>query len=101
LARAQAAGEAHAVVRLYESVLPIANADPSVMDNLNHDEAVQTLARGWAVPAKILRDAAEVEAMRDERAQAESIATTIAAAKEGADILHTLTDAAAKEASPK
>ncbi len=99
LARAQAAGEAHAVVRLYESVLPIAKADPSVMDNLDHDEAVQTLARGWAVPAKILRDATQVAAMREERDQAETIANTVATASEAADVLHTLTDAAAKEAS--
>jgi len=99
LARAQAAGEAHAVVRLYESVIPLAGIDPSVMDNLNHDEAVQTLARGWSVPAKVLRDAAQVTAMRDERAAAATVETTIAAAKDGAEILQTLTDAAATEAA--
>ena len=100
LARAQAAGEAHAVVRLYESVLPLAQVDPSVMDNLDHDEAVQTLARGWAVPAKILRDQAQVAAMREEREQAEAVENTVAIAREGADVLHTLTDAANLEVAP-
>ena len=99
LARAQAAGEAHAVVRLYESVAAIANLDPTVMDNLNHDEAVQTLARGWAVPAKILRDAAQVESIREDRANTESIDAAITTAERGADVLHTLTNAAAKEAA--
>lgn len=98
LARAQAASEAHAVVRLYECVGTIANLDPSVMDNLNHDEAVQTLARGWAVPAKILRDAAQVQSIREDRANAETVETAITTAERGAEVLNTLTNAAAVEA---
>ena len=50
----------------------------------------------WAVPAKILRDAAQVAAMREEREQAEAVETAVATAGE-AGHLHTLTDAAVKE----
>lgn len=64
LARAQMASEAQAVGRLYDSLTTIAKIDPAVIDNIDHDEAVQILGRGWAVPAKIMRGVDQVRAMR-------------------------------------
>lgn len=67
LARAQMASEAQAIVRLYQSVGPIAQADLTVLDNLDHDQAVQTLGRGWAVPSRVLRGRDEVHDIRARR----------------------------------
>lgn len=91
LARAQLAGEAQAVVRLYQSVLPLAQADPSIMDNIDNDVGVAVLARGYAVPAKLLRGPEKVAALRQSRQQKEQMAQGLAmahvaagAAKDGA-----------------
>lgn len=64
LARAQMASEAQAVGRLYDSISPVAAVSPAVVDNIDHDEAVQVLGRGWAVPARIMRGADQVRALR-------------------------------------
>ncbi len=68
LARAQMAGEAQAVGRLYENLASMAKVEPAVTDNVDHDEAVQVLGRGWAVPAKIMRGADQVKDLRAQRA---------------------------------
>ena len=67
LARAQMAGEAQAVARLYESLSQLAAIDPTVVDNVDHDEAVQVIGRGWAVPGKIMRGADQVQQLRSIR----------------------------------
>ena len=64
LARAQMASEAQAVGRLYDSIAPLTALAPEVADNIDHDEAVQVLGRGWAVPARIMRDINQVRATR-------------------------------------
>jgi hypothetical protein len=74
LARAQMAGEAQAVVRLYQSIEPIAGIDPTILDNINHDEALSMLAKGWAVPAPVMRAQAEVQQIRESRAQQQQMA---------------------------
>jgi hypothetical protein len=56
LARAQMAGEAQAVARLYDSMEAIARFDPQVTSGVDHAEALHVMARGWAVPARILRN---------------------------------------------
>ncbi len=67
LARAQMAGEAQAVGRLYENLAAMAQIEPGVVDNVDHDEAVQILGRGWAVPAKMMRGADQVKGLRARR----------------------------------
>jgi len=64
LARAQMAAEAQAVGRLYDSIAPVAALDPAVAFNIDHDEAVQVMGRGWAVPARIMRGIDQVRALR-------------------------------------
>jgi hypothetical protein len=64
LARAQMASEAQAVSRLYDSIGPVSAVSPTVIDNIDHDEAVQVMGRGWAVPARIMRGADQVRDMR-------------------------------------
>jgi len=82
LAKAQMAGEAQAVVRLYQSIEPIAGIDPTILDNINHDEALSMLAKGWAVPAPVMRSAAEVDEIRQGRAQQQQMAQMAAMAQQ-------------------
>ncbi|MBP6014424.1 MAG: head-tail connector protein [Alphaproteobacteria bacterium] len=94
LARAQMAGEAQAVSRLYQSLGQIAQVDPSVLDNVDHDEAVQVLGRGWAVPAKIMRGSDQVKEMRKEREQAQAMQQSLAMGAQGADVMKKVADSA-------
>jgi hypothetical protein len=52
------------VSRLYDSMGPVSAVSPAVIDNIDHDEAVQVMGRGWAVPARIMRGADQVRDMR-------------------------------------
>lgn len=83
LAKAQMAGEAQAVVRLYQSVEAMAGIDPTILDNINHDEALNMLAKGWAVPAPVMRGPEEVQAIREQRAQMERMAQMTQMAQAG------------------
>ena len=94
LARAQMAGEAQAVQRLYQSLGQLAQIDPSVLDNLDHDEAVQILGRGWAVPAKIMRGADKVKEMRAEREQMQAMQQGLSLGAQGADVAQKIAGAA-------
>ena len=99
LAKAQMASEAQSIVRLYQSLMPIAQADPSVLDNVDHDEAARALARGYAVPAPILRDAREVDDRRNERSQAQAQAAMLGSGQAVADIAQKLARANAMTAA--
>jgi hypothetical protein len=67
-ARAQKAGQAQAVLRTYEPALRLAQAEPALMDNLDHDEALRTLADANGLPLKVLRPREAVNDMRRARA---------------------------------
>lgn len=67
LARAQMAGEAQAVMRFAQALGMMAPIDPSIMDNIDNDEAAQVMGRGWAVPAKVLRAKDTREKIRNQR----------------------------------
>jgi hypothetical protein len=94
LARAQMAGEAQAVQRLYQSLGMIAQVDPSVLDNVDHDEAVQILGRGWAVPAKIMRGADKVKELRADREQMQAMQQSLSLGAQGADVAQKIAGAA-------
>lgn len=84
LARAQMASEANAVVRLYTSLLPVAEFDPAIMDNIDSDEAARALGKGFAVPAKVMRGADDVEEVRASRQQMQAMMQGMAMAEQGA-----------------
>lgn len=94
LARAQMAGEAQAVTRLYQGLGMLAQIDPSVLDNVDHDEAVQVLGRGWAIPAKVMRGADQVKTLRAEREQAQAMQQSLAMGAQGADVMKKVADSA-------
>jgi len=99
LARAQMAGEAQAVARLYENLGAIAQLSPGVVDTIDHDEAVAVMGRGWAVPAKILRASEEVRAARASRARVEAMGQGLALARQGAAAMKTIAEAASAGAA--
>jgi len=80
LNRAQRAEEGVAILRTLESIAPLAQIDPDVMMVFNPEMIARELAEINGVPAKILRSREEVDAMREEQAQAAEAQQLLAAA---------------------
>ena len=71
LARSQRMEESVAIERLYSLAMNIAQIDPAIMDNIDHDEAVRLRGKLLGVPKTVLRGRDEVEGMREAKAQAQ------------------------------
>ena len=71
LARSQRMEESVAIDRLYELAVNVVQVDPSIMDNINHDEAIRLRGDLLGVPKIILRARDEVEELREQRQQAQ------------------------------
>jgi hypothetical protein len=80
LNRAQRAEEGVAILRTLEAVTPLAQIDPSVMMIFNPEAIARELSEINGVPAKILRTKEEVEAIKEEQAQAAQAAQLLEAA---------------------
>lgn len=76
LARMQRSEDGVAILRTIEAITPIAQVDPSVLDNLDPDEIVRELAEINGAPTKILRKKEDVDALRmakNEQANAQQL----------------------------
>ena len=71
LARSQRMEESVAIDRLYELAMNVVQVDPSIMDNINHDEAIRLRGDLLGVPKIILRARDEVGELREQRQQAQ------------------------------
>ena len=69
LARSQRMEEAVAIERLYSLAMNVVQVDPSIMDNIDHDQAIRMRATLLGVPKTILRGVDEVVEMREQRAE--------------------------------
>jgi hypothetical protein len=69
LSVAQKSGRAAAVMRVMQSVVPLAQARPDILDNLDFDEAARAIAEGYGLPPKLLRDPRLVAQEREARAE--------------------------------
>jgi hypothetical protein len=69
LARSQRMEEAVAVERLYQLAMQVVQLDPSIMDIIDHDEAIRMRANLLGVPKSVLRGKEEVDEMREAKAQ--------------------------------
>ena len=69
LARSQRMEESVAIERLYGLAMNVVQVDPSIMDNINHDEAIRLRATLLGVPKTVLRGRDEVTELREERAE--------------------------------
>lgn len=71
LVKTQRSQEPAALQRTLEVMLPLAQADPTILDNIDPDSAFRVVADIYGVPYSILRPLAAVEQLRAERAQQE------------------------------
>lgn len=95
LARAQKTADGKAILRTLESLLPLAQADPSVLDMVDADAAARALAEAWGAPAGLLRDSETVAALRQQRQQMEMLQTMLNAGDQGAGAIEKLARAGA------
>lgn len=72
VAIAQRMVEARSINKFLEALTPFANADQSVLDNLNGDKSARLLAKIHGVPQEILNDKKDVENIRNQRAKAQA-----------------------------
>ena len=72
LARSQRMEEANAIDRLYQLAMNIAQIDPAIMDNINHDEAIRMRAKLLGVPNSVLNGKDEVEEKRQAQQAAQA-----------------------------
>lgn len=70
VARAQKSSDAQAILDSFSAAAALAEVDPSVMDNVDLDEALRTVFEGNGVPLKVLRTSGEVIEIRRVQAQA-------------------------------
>ena len=92
------AGEARATIEVVSAATTMAQANPSVLDNLDWDEAVRTIHSSGRAPQRILKRREEVEAKRAEDAKMAVQQANMAAAQQGADIAKNTLPALAKAA---
>jgi hypothetical protein len=69
LARAQKLEDVTAIERLHVNVANIAQVKPEVLDLIDEDAAVRVLSDALGVPKKVVRKSADVEQLRQDRAQ--------------------------------
>ncbi len=85
LARSQRMEEAIAVERLYQLAMQVVQVDPTVMDVIDHEQAIRMRATLLGVPKTVLRGEDEVAEIREQRAAAEQQAQEQAMAQQQAD----------------
>jgi hypothetical protein len=82
LARAQRLSETVAIQRFLQLVVPMAEFQPDVLDIIDVDKTVQTIAIATGVPPSIIHDQETVDAKRNERKQAQAQQAQAAQAQE-------------------
>jgi hypothetical protein len=95
LNRSQRAEEGVAILRTLESVVPLAQIDPSIMMIFNPEMIARELAEINGVPAKILRSKEEVDGMKQQQAQQAQAQALLQAAPIAANSAKTLAETAA------
>ena len=94
LNRSQRAEEGVAILRTLESIVPLAQIDPSVMMIFNPEEIARELSEINGVPAKILRSKEEVAAMKSQQADQAQAQALLQAAPIAANSAKTLAETA-------
>ena len=85
LARSQRMEEAIAVERLYQLAMQVVQVDPTIMDVIDHEQAIRIRATLLGVPKTVLRGEDEVAEIREQRAAAQQQAQEQAMAQQQAD----------------
>jgi len=80
MAQSQKASEAGAVLNAIQSMVPLINVDPSVMEIVDQDETARFLWESASASPKLLRDPEAVAAIRRQRAEAQALEQQVALA---------------------
>lgn len=91
--RALKAEESSGIMRAYETILPIADREPEVMDNFDSDEAVKILLLNGGVTPHVIRDKNKVSQIRKGRAQAQNNAAQVEQAESASNVVKNLAQA--------
>jgi hypothetical protein len=93
MSRAQRSSESDSIMVFMSSVMPLAQVDPSVWDNIDNDEVVRELHDIKSVPSKILRDPKKVAELRETRQQQQEFQQQAQGAQQVADVAKTAKEA--------
>jgi len=94
LDRMRRSGELVGIQRTFEAIAPIAQIDPSVMDQFDTDEIVKLAQEINGAPKKILRKPEDVAAIRQQRDQQQQAQQALAAAQQAGQAATGLTKGA-------
>jgi hypothetical protein len=95
LSRLMRSEDGVAILRTFEQLAPMAEADPTVYDIFDTDTLPRELAEINGVPAKVLRGKEQVAALRESRKQEMAMKSMLEAAPVAADAANSLAQAAA------
>ena len=101
LARSQRMEESVAIERLYGLAMNVVQVDPTIMDNINHDEAIRLRATLLGVPKTILRGRDEVEELREQRAEQQQAMAQAQEQQAAGDAMQSQAKAAKDMADPR
>lgn len=87
LARAQRGSEVLAAQRFLELALPLAQVEPTVLDNIEFDELLRGLAKQTSLPSRYLKAVEAVQKIREARVRAQEAANQASATREDAAAL--------------
>ena len=93
LNRAQRAEEGVAIMRTLESVTPLAQIDPSVLDVFDPQAIARELADINGVPAKVIRSEEQLDAIKAQKAQAQQAQALLQAAPVASGVVKDLAQA--------
>lgn len=74
IAKAQRVNDMQNIMQTMQMINPFVAADQAVLDNFNGDKAVRVIAKGFGFPQEIIRDEADRNQIREDRAQAQQAA---------------------------
>lgn len=94
LALAQKAQRGVAVMRTWEAIAPMAQADPAVLDEFNVPKMAREVAEANGLPADCFNPQEQIEALAEQRAQQQAIQAGLAGAEQGAGAMKDMAQAA-------
>jgi hypothetical protein len=101
LARSQRMEEAIAVEKLYALAGQVAQIDPSIIDNINHDQAIRMRAELLGVPKSVLRGEDEVGQIREQRAMQQQMQQEMMQQQQQAEIMKSQAEATRDATDPQ
>lgn len=97
---AQRSTEGVAIMRTLESMAPLAQIDPSVMDLFDSEEIGRTLAEINGMPAKLLKSKEDMEAIKEQKMQAAQASALLQAAETAGSAAQSFANAGAMAQAP-